>query len=363
MERINEYRHKAKVLRQIHSNKAKKYGLINNTQSVITVIVSSFITFIGFYGISNLHQLINKSMVIDISVFEFLFNLFVFILFINVILHLVFHFNKKQSESDKAIVLLTSIINEANDVIENGRKNSSFITENIVDSIRYKYLTVTSVIPANSDKEYLNAKKSFREKENIKHEISQLSIDIFDETFLIEHTSDLIKKSILNTFLRELRDVNPELYLGGGAVRNLVWDELHDYSLISQIADLDIIYFDSLNNTKEHDKRFEEQLFKKVPNIKWSVKNQSRMHIWNNETAYSSIEDAISKWPETCTAIAVRMNKDDELEFVLPFGLGDLYRLIVVPTPHFMTKIDKYKNRIEKKDWKKTWTKLKIIGT
>lgn len=362
MERINDYRHKSKILRQIHSNKSKKYGLINNVQNVITVIVSSFITFIGFYGISDLHLLINKWITIDISVFEFLFNLFVFILFINVILHLVFQYNKKQSESDKAIVLLTSIINEANDIIEKWRTNSSVITENIVDSIRHKYLTITSVIPPNSDKEFLKAKKSFNEKEKIKNEITQLTIDIFDENFLIEHTSSLIKNSILDTFLRKLRDVNPELYLGGGAVRNLVWDVLHGYSQISQIADLDIIYFDKLSISKEHDKRIEEQLFKVVPNIKWSVKNQARMHIWNNEEEYESIKDAISKWPETCTAIAVRMKDDDNLEFILPFGLSDLYRLIVVPTPHFMAKIDKYKERIEQKNWINTWTKLKIIG-
>jgi len=362
MERINEYRHKSRILRQIHSNKSKKYGVINGVQNVITVVVSSFITFIGFYGVNDLHLLINKWITIDVSVFEFLFNLFVFILFINVILHLVFHFNNKQSESDKAIVLLTSLINEANDIIEKWRTNPSVISENIIDLVRHKYLTITSVIPANTDKEFLKAKKSINEKEKFKNEAVQLCIDIFDEKFLNDHTSYLIKNSILDTFLRKLRDVNTELYLGGGAVRNLVWDELHGYTQISQIADLDIIYFDKLCNSKEHDKRIEEQLFKVVPNIKWSVKNQARMHIWNNEEEYESINDAISKWPETCTAIAVRMKDDDSLEYILPFGLSDLYRLIVVPTPHFMTKINKYKERIAQKNWIKTWNKLKIIG-
>lgn len=361
MERINDYRHKAKVLRQIHSNKSKKYALINNIQSVITVIVSSFITFIGFYGIDKLHKLIIKFVAIDISVLEFLFNSFVFILFINVILHLVFQFSKKQSETERAIVLLTSIINETTDIIESVRKGANSINDNIVDVIRFKYLTITSVIPANSDKEFLEAKKDFNDKETIKHEISKISIDIFNDKFLEEYTSKLIKSSLLVAFLRDLRDLNSELYLGGGAIRNLVWDELHGYALYSQIADLDIIYFDTLNNTKEHDKRIEEQLFKKVPNIKWSVKNQARMHIWNNEAAYSSLEEAISKWPETCTAIAARINKDDEIEYVKPFGLTDLYRLIVIPTPHFKTKIEKYKKRIASKSWIRTWPKLKIM--
>ncbi|HRX95815.1 MAG TPA: nucleotidyltransferase family protein [Bacteroidales bacterium] len=361
MERIIEYKHKSKILRQIHSNKARFYRKINNGQSIITVIVSSFITFMGFYGISNLHVLINKVVNIDISVFEFLFNLFVFILFVNVILHLVFYFNKKQNEAEKAIVMLTSLVNETTDLIERARRTPSIVTDDLVDIVRHKYLTITSVIPSNTDKSYIKAKKSLKEKEEETHDVEKLSVDIFNEDFLYKHTTILIKESILYKYLKVLKEVNSEMYLGGGAIRNLVWDELHGYTPISQIKDLDIIYFDKLSNTKEHDKRIEEQLYKKIPNIKWSVKNQARMHLWNHEEAYDSFEEAILKWPETCTAIAVRINGNDELEFIKPFGFGDLYRLIVTPTPHFKTKLDRFRERHTTKEWIKTWPKLKII--
>lgn len=361
MERIIEYIYKSKVLRQIHSNKARKYKRINNIQNIITVIVSSFITFIGFYGIDDLHELVKKFITIDISVFEFLFNLYVFILFVNIILHLVFHFNKRQSDAEKAIVLLTSLINETIDTLEKARKNPAIIKDDLVEVVRYKYQTITNVIPSNSDKEFLKAKKDFKEKEIIKHDIAKLDLNIFDEDFLTEYTTNLIKSSPLVHYLKVLRDINLDLYLGGGAVRNLVWDKLHGYVTISQITDLDIIYFDSLNNTKEHDKRIEHQLYKKMPNITWSVKNQARMHIWNKEKPYKSLEDALSKWPETCTAIAVQMIKDEELEIIKPFGLGDLYRLIVAPTPHFKGKPERFKERYLSKSWISTWQKLKII--
>ena len=97
------------------------------------------------------------------------------ILFINVILHLVFHFNKKQSEAEKAIVLLTSLINEATDTIENVRKKPSTFNDNLIDNIRYKYLTITGVIPSNTDKEYIEAKKEIKEKEDSKHDISKIN--------------------------------------------------------------------------------------------------------------------------------------------------------------------------------------------
>jgi hypothetical protein len=361
MERINEYQHKSEILRQIHSNRAHRFRRINNFQSIITVIVASFITFIGFYGIDELHTMVNKHITINKATFEFLFNLFVFILFVNVILHLVFNFSKKQSEADKAIVLLTSIINELTDIIENAKGNPTAIKDNIVEVIRNKYLTITSVIPSNTDKQFLKAKKDLRDKEISRHEISKLNTDIFNEEFITDYTKNLIYKSPLNYFLENLYEVNSDLYLGGGAIRNLVWDELHNYAMITQISDLDIVYFDKLNNKKEHDKRLEKQLHKKVPNIKWSVKNQARMHTWNNEAAYESFEEAISKWPETCTAIAVRKNKEGDLEFVNPFSLSDLFRLIVRPTPHFKNRPERFKERYSTKQWKKTWPKIQII--
>lgn len=361
MERIFEYKHKAEVLRQIHSDRAKRYNCINSTQSIITVVVSGFITFIGFYGIEKLRILLNLSQEQD-GLFEFIFNFLIFLLFVNVILHLVFHFSKKQADSNRAIVLLSSFMNETSDIIENikhGRINSEQL---LTDVVRYKYDTIIQSIPANTDKEFLRAKKSLQNKENASNKVSKINSEIFDEIFLEEHLINLIMQSPLYKLMKEVRDVSTDLYLGGGAIRNLVWDELHNYSLYTQIADLDIIYFDPLSNTKEHDKRFENLLFKKIPNIKWSVKNQSRMHLWNNEEAYSSLKEAIEKWPETCTAIAVRIDSENKIEIIKPFGLTDLYRLIVTPTPHFINqnKLERYRERVSSKNWKRTWNKLRI---
>lgn len=361
MERVFNYKHKAEVLRQIHSDRAKRYNCINSIQSIITVVVSGFITFIGFYGTEKLRILLNLSQEQE-SLFEFIFNFFIFLLFVNVILHLVFHFSKKQADANRAIVLLSSFMNETSDIIENikhGRINSEHL---MTDVVRYKYDTIIQSIPANRDKEFLKAKKSLQNKENANIKVSKINSEIFDETFLEEHLINLIMKSPLYELIKEVREVNADLYLGGGAVRNLVWDELHNYSLYTQIADLDIIYFDSLSNTKEHDKRLEGLLFKKIPNIKWSVKNQARMHLWNKEEAYSSLEEAIEKWPETCTAIAVRIGSENNIEVVKPFGLTDLYRLIVTPTPHFknQNKLERYRERINSKNWEKTWKKLRI---
>jgi hypothetical protein len=362
METINNYRHKAKILRKIHSNNATKYRKINTIYSVTTIVVSSLITFIGFYGLDKLSCLLNLRTQFEKNVLEFVFSFSIFLLFVSVISHLVFQFSKKQSDANRAIVLLTSFINETNDIIESVKNGIKIIENNIVEIVRSKYNTITSTIPENTDKQYLKAKKNFEEKQSIKLEIPNINTGIFDETYLETYTSALIRKSPLYEFLKEIREVNPELYLGGGAMRNLVWDKLHNYTMYTQFADLDIVYYDKENNIKENDKLIEQQLFAKRKNIKWSVKNQARMHIVNNENQYNSLFEAIQKWPETCTAIVVRLNKNSEIEYIKPYGLTDLYRLIVTPTPHFLNRLERYRERVNSKNWNKTWDKLRIFN-
>jgi hypothetical protein len=248
--------------------------------------------------------------------------------------------------------------------MESLKKGSKISEKDATDIVRYKYQTITISIPSNSPEEHSKAKKEYEKKQKSKLEkILKVNLNIFEEAFLETYTSSLIKESHLYKFLCEIREVegDTELYLGGGAVRNLVWDDLHGNSPYTNISDLDIIYFDSLHNTKESDERIEQKLLKKRTNFTWSVKNQARMHKHNNEEAYSSLFEAIQKWPETCTAIAIRLNEKDEIEYVKPYGLTDLYRLIVVPTPHFKHKLERYRERVGSKSWEKTWTNLRIF--
>jgi len=95
----------------------------------------------------------------------------------------------------------------------------------------------------------------------------------------------------------------------------------------------------------------------------WSVKNQARMHLANNEPAYESLSDALSKWPETATAVAVRIDEAGQFEVIAPHGLTDLFRLIVAPTPHFENgRLARYRERVEQKSWRKTWPLLRVFA-
>lgn len=166
--------------------------------------------------------------------------------------------------------------------------------------------------------------------------------------------SDLWMVSTLET----VRDLNlNDSWIGAGFIRNKIWDKLHGYNR-TKLNDIDIIYFDKTKSSKKHDLLIENKLNLINPQLKWSVKNQSRMNIRNDHEPYSNCKEAISFWPETATSIAIRITQKNKIEYIAPYGLEDLFNLIVVPTPKFNLTI--YSNRVEKKMWNKKWPKLSI---
>ncbi|WP_196888455.1 nucleotidyltransferase family protein [Aureivirga sp. CE67] len=158
--------------------------------------------------------------------------------------------------------------------------------------------------------------------------------------------------------LKIVRDLNlKDCWIGAGFVRNKIWDVKHHKSR-TKLNDIDVIYFDKSNTSKERDEVLENKLKENFPKLNWSVKNQARMHIKNGQNPYKDCEEAISFWPETATSIAVRINSRNKIEYIAPYGLDDLFQLKVKPSPKCDLKI--YKSRIEKKGWKEIWNKLEI---
>ena len=358
VERVYEYKHKCLILKQIQSNKALFYKRCNAFQNIITILFSSFITFIGFSGVKNINETINKLFNCNSGEFyvQFVYNMLTFALFINVIFYLVFQIAQKQSNSEKAISSLASLINEIEDIC---RSTQSI---NAVDIIRYKYTTLIDTIPSNTDKEFEKAKKTFADKE------IKVRSSFVNEIYLETYSSQLVflKKSVLsNSVLEKILDIlekeDRRLYLGGGVIRNMIWDKLHGYKEQTPIDDIDVVYFDILHKDKIYDEEIEKRLFTIMPNYKWSVKNQARMNSINNDEPYINIEDAVSKWPETASAIVMKKVSVDEYEVLAPHKLDDLFRLIVHPTPHFMNKIERYKQRVISHGWANKWKKLRFF--
>ena len=85
--------------------------------------------------------------------------------------------------------------------------------------------------------------------------------------------------------------------------------------------------------TYEKTQVIQKKLQASYPNYQWEVKNQVFMHQHSPHTApYQSARDAVSKYPERCTAIAARL-QDGELE-LLPYGMRIF--LILLFSQHFI---------------------------
>ncbi|SHG90681.1 hypothetical protein SAMN02745753_04682 [Marinomonas polaris DSM 16579] len=108
--------------------------------------------------------------------------------------------------------------------------------------------------------------------------------------------------------------------LAAGFVRNLIWDKLHSKEVLTPLNDFDLIYFDSDVIDENTDLEYELRL-KSLSSFPWSVKNQARMHIRNNDRPYVSTSDSMSYWVEVETAVGATFVKNKGVTLVTPFGL------------------------------------------
>jgi hypothetical protein len=123
----------------------------------------------------------------------------------------------------------------------------------------------------------------------------------------------------------------PDCWIGAGAVRDLVWDTRFGHGFDpAGIADVDVVFFDPADLSAEHEHNIECRLRTREPSVEWDVKNQARVHLWFEDRfglaaePLTSTTDGVSTWPETATAVAVRLRGDGGIDVAAPFGLDDL---------------------------------------
>jgi len=163
--------------------------------------------------------------------------------------------------------------------------------------------------------------------------------------------------------LKIARDLDlSQWMIGAGFVRNKIWSYLSgDVKEGVDTFDVDLVYFDKNRKDEKEDEELSKQLKIKT-GINYEIVNEICAHAWNDLPPYLSTKDAISKWPETVTAIGIFLDKNNKLQLFAPHGIDDLINFIVRPTPAFVDEIEKIKVRVEKKGWIKKWPKIQIVN-
>ena len=72
-----------------------------------------------------------------------------------------------------------------------------------------------------------------------------------------------------------------------------------------------------------------------------------------------SAADGVATWPETATAVAVRLCADDSLEVLAPCGLADLLGGVCRRNPRRVT-VEEYQRRVVRKGVAQRWPKVVI---
>jgi hypothetical protein len=161
----------------------------------------------------------------------------------------------------------------------------------------------------------------------------------------------------------------PDWWIGAGFIRSKVWDYLHNYKIRTPIPDVDVIYFDkddfsdseAAGETSKNETEYEKLLQNMMQDVKWSVTNQARMHLFHNHGPYKSSEEGLGHWVETATCVGAKLDEKNNLILVAPHGINDLVNLILRPTVSNHEDIEKFEERILSKKWLTKWPKLKIV--
>lgn len=154
--------------------------------------------------------------------------------------------------------------------------------------------------------------------------------------------------------------------IGAGAVRNLVWDSLHNFPNASALSDIDVAHFDASDLSGESDANIQRRLSDVHPFAPWEVTNQAAVHTWF-QTAFGhpvsplvSLEDAVASWPEFAASVGLTLREDDSIDVIAPHGLDDLFAMVVRRNPARVS-VDTYRKRIEQKQYQKRWPRVTIV--
>ena len=133
------------------------------------------------------------------------------------------------------------------------------------------------------------------------------------------------KNSDMMAILTIIRDLGlKDSWLAAGSVRNFIWNLLSEKPAFDRETDVDVIFFDP-DISYEETLSLEKKLREDFPQYQWELKNQVYMHQHSpHTTPYTSSRDAMSKYPERCTAVGLRLNEESDFELYAPYGLEDI---------------------------------------
>ena len=170
---------------------------------------------------------------------------------------------------------------------------------------------------------------------------------------ILKQNEDLM--TVLN-YIYELK--LPNFYIAAGSIFQTIWNYYDSKPLNYGIKDIDIIYYDSSNISKDNEQELENKIinhFKELNmNYEFDVHNEARMHPWKKENEnknidqYKNSEDAIDQWIATVHAVGIT-KENNEIKLYAPYGLSDIFSKTIRPIKHKANSKELYEKKA--KSW------------
>lgn len=134
----------------------------------------------------------------------------------------------------------------------------------------------------------------------------------------------------------------PDWLYVSGAVYQRVWNHRTGRDPDYGIKDYDLAYFDASDLSYEAEDVHIQRALGHFPpplDAQVEVRNQARVHLWFEDhfgepyAPLSSSAEALERFVAPCFSVGVRLEPDDSLTIAAPFGLADVFDMVIRPNP------------------------------
>jgi hypothetical protein len=158
----------------------------------------------------------------------------------------------------------------------------------------------------------------------------------------------------------------PQWRVVSGCIYQTVWNALTGRPPGTGINDYDLIYFDGADLSQATEAAIESRIRAHLPAFPAPVEvcNQARVHLWFEDCfgipypPLSSADEAITRYASATHAVGVRLMPDDRLDIYAPFGLADIFNMIIRPNYALPNKATHEKKAARARA---VWPELKVI--
>jgi uncharacterized protein len=167
--------------------------------------------------------------------------------------------------------------------------------------------------------------------------------------------------------LERARDFDlPDWWLVSGVLYNSIWNKLTGKPSGHGIKDADLFYFDESDISYEAEDAIIQRgkaVFENVA-VPVEIRNQARVHLWFEDrfgAAYPKLNsgsDAIKLFASKTHSVGVRLEPEDSLILLAPFGLNDIFSFRIAPNQALDNRAAHH-SKAERQ--MKLWPELKFV--